>query len=550
MLFALKPSWWHWVVLLLGLPLALGVLVPDWMYSSTDYIDAWVYHGFFRHLEVYSSSMFPQTYYGARLGWIVPGYVAYHLFTPVAATLVLHLTFYCAAVCSLFVIVRRIAGPSNGLFAALTFGLYLPAIRALGSDYVDGAVIAYALLTVALGLCGVEDSKRLWTLASGVAAGLMLNSNVGAALLLPSILVWFMPLRLEGWRSMLLWLHGLLWLAGIVVATGALVVVSITTGGDWDFFMTSFRWMRGQGGANPWDVAGLSWIAVSPWVFLPAATFVGTLLLWLRSRHEPLTAVQIKALSALGLLVVIYVTFDFVGSGALLYWPFYASWLLPWTFIAIGAVLLPASKPAPIEAVALGLALVVIGVSLVWPQAARPFMLGFPSLALTMTLVVVAALARSPVWSRLAVAAAIVCLHGWITLTNYYMPSSDRADAFRAIDRAVGVMEYYVGESQPRFLLASPRKLGHYVKGLTSVYLWGYTIVTDRYPAITAEQAARISPGTTIVVFAEDDGAAATFDQVFAPFDLAGVVKGSERVETVHGPLYLTFLEAKARPPS
>jgi hypothetical protein len=25
----------------------------------------------------------------------------------------------------------------------------------------------------------------------------------------------------------------------------------------------------------------------------------------------------------------------------MLYWPFYASWLMPWTFIAIGAVLTP-----------------------------------------------------------------------------------------------------------------------------------------------------------------------------------------------------------------
>ncbi|HEU4691195.1 MAG TPA: glycosyltransferase family 39 protein, partial [Vicinamibacterales bacterium] len=128
--------------------------------------------------------------------------MAYLLFTPVAATTLLHLTFYCLAVSALFVIVRRIAGSSNGIFAAILFGLYLPAIRAFGSDYVDGPVIAYALLTVALGLHGLEESKRWWTLASGIAAGLMFHSNVGALLLFPSILVWFVPLRLDGWKSM------------------------------------------------------------------------------------------------------------------------------------------------------------------------------------------------------------------------------------------------------------------------------------------------------------------------------------------------------------
>jgi hypothetical protein len=533
--------------LLLALPLGLTAIVPDWMYSQTDWIDAWVYYGFFRHLEAYSSTMFPQTYYGTRLGWIVPGYVAYRFFTPFAATFILHLAFYCLAVCSLFVIVRRISGPSNGLFAALAFGLYLPTIRALGSDYVDGAVIAYALLTVALGIRGVEHSKRVWTLASGIAAGLMLNSNVGSALLLPSLLVWFVPRQLTGWRAMSLWIHAVVWVVGIVLATTVLVGISVATGGDWDFFLNSFRWMRSQRGINPWDVPGLSWVAASPWVFLPPATLVGALLVWLRSRQDRLSAGQIRAIGSLGLLVTVFVIFDFVGSGALLYWPFYASWLIPFSFIAIGAVLVPPARDFRTEAATLLVAMVVIGASLAWPQFTRLPLFGFRSFALTVVLVGVAALARSAVASRMAVAAAIACLHGWLTLTNAYMPTRDRADAFRAVDRAVGVMEYFVTDSQPRFLLTPPRKLGHYVQALTSVYLWGYTIASDRYPAVTANQAARIVPGATVVVIAEEDGAASGFDEVFAPYGLAGVVKGSERVETVHGPLYLTFLQAKSR---
>jgi hypothetical protein len=167
-----------------------------------------------------------------------------------------------------------------------------------------------------------------------------------------------------------------------------------------------------------------------------------------------------------------------------------------------------------------------------------------------MTVVALAGLASSVFASRLMIAVAIACLHGWITTTNFYVPASDRADAFRAIDRAVGVMEYYITGTQPRFLLAPPRRLGHYIQGLTSVYLWGYTIVADGYPKVTADQAARISPGTTVVVIAEEDGIAATFDEVFAPHGLSGLVRGSERVETVHGPIYLTFLEARARPVS
>ena len=290
-------------MLLVALPLTLTVVLPDWMYSPPEAIDAWVYHGFFRHLESYSSTMFRGTYYGSRLGWIVPGYVAYHLFTPFTATLILHLTFYCVAVSSLFVIVRRIAGPSNGLFAAFTFGLYLPAIRALGWDYIDGPLIAYTLLTLALGIHGVEESRRAWTLASGVAAGLLLNTNIVAVLLFPSIFVWVVPERLKSWMS--LWVHAVLWLAGIALATLLLMVFSVTTGGNWDVFLDSFRWLRDQGWTNPWDVEGLSWVATSPWAFLPVCTLVGALVAWLVPGRRMVPG-QLRAIASLGVGVGVY----------------------------------------------------------------------------------------------------------------------------------------------------------------------------------------------------------------------------------------------------
>ena len=63
----------------------------------------------------------------------------------------------------------------------------------------------------------------------------------------------------------------------------------------------------------------------------------------------------------------------------------------------------------------------------------------------------------------------------------------------------------------------------------------------------SSAQAALIVPGATVIVIAEYADAAAHFDNVFARFGLRGVRKGSERIETKLGPLYLTFLEAKAR---
>jgi hypothetical protein len=338
--------------------------------------------------------------------------------------------------------------------------------------------------------------------------------------------------------------------AGVVLVTAALAVVSVLAGGRWNYFMDSFGWMRTQRGVNPWDVTGLEWVGVSPWVFLPAAALVAALIAWWRMPRDQSSGWRTRAVGAFTILCLIFASWDFVGSGALLYWPFYASWLAPWSFIALGAVMGTAPATLRAEALTLAVGASALAASLAWPQAVRLSSPGVIPFAVTVAMIVAAVLVRSAAVSRAVLAGALVCLHGWITTTNFYAPAADRADAFRAIDRAVGIMEQYIGATQPRFLLTPPTRLGHYVQGLTSVYLWGYTIASDRYPEVTPDQAARITPGTVVIVIAERKGAADGFDEVFAPYGLTGILKGGDVVETEHGPLYLTFLEARARPVS
>jgi hypothetical protein len=542
----------HWVALL-ALPMLLTAAIPDWIYSQTDAIDPWVYHGFFRHLEAYATTMFPRTYYGSRLGWIVPGYVAYHLFSPVVANAILHLTYYGTAVCSLYWIARSTAGTANAIFTTFAFGLYLPVIRAFGSDYVDGPVIAYALLAAALGMHGVNHERRWATLVSGMAIGAMLNSNVGAVALLPPVLVLLAPRpgSVKRWKPLVV--QAGLWGMGIALCTTVLSAISIAIGGEWDFFLTSFRWMQGQILTKLWDVTGVSWVAASPWVLLPISTLMATVIVLIFPRRRVhLTFHQLRAFASLGVCIAAFAVRDFVGPGSLFYWPFYTSWLAPWSFIAIGAIHDPGTGPASArpttELVVLPLSVCAIVFSLAWPERVQlplPVLAGF---GVTVALLAVAAFARAAVLSRLFVATALVFLHGWLSATPYYGRKMDRAEGFHAIDRGVRIIERYVTVDRPRFLLAAPRKLGRYVEGLTSVYLHGFTIAADRFPSVTPKQAAEISSGLIVIVIAEDENAAAEFDNVFAPYGLRGEVKGTERLDTGQGPLFMTFLEAKTLP--
>lgn len=542
----LESPLWHGAVLLIALTAVMTFFLPDWMYAAPDHIDDWVYYGFFRHLPSYASSLFPDTYYGSRLGWILPGYLAYHVFEPRVATLVLHLTFFTLAVGSLYVIVRRMAGSSSALFTALTFGLYLPTIRTHGSDLVDSPVTAYALVAIALGMHGVERAKRWAIFVSGVAVGAMLNSNVGTAFLVPSIVVCFAPLQREAWLSQPVRRQAITWCAGILACTAALSIASHLAGGRWAFFMASVTWLAANASYSS-GVTGVAWLPTAPWVFLPLSTVIAAAVVWFRSRRH-LRTEQVRSIAALFLSSAAFALWDFVGPGALLYWPFYVSWLAPSTFLVAGTVLIPSAPRPRADIVILAAIALLLGVSMtVFPSAQLPGF-GLRALGVTLFLVLMAALAAHATASRLAFAASIASLNVWISMTGFYYPGTHRADAFGAIDRGVSLVDRYVGsQRRPKFLLASPTKLALYVRGLTSVYLFGYTIVSEQFPRVTAEQAALIEPGAVVVVIAEQADAAGRFDEVFAPFGLRGVQRGAERVETVLGPLYLTFFEAKAR---
>src|SRR5262249_34743869 len=149
-----------------------------WIFTGPGWIDPWVYFGFFRHLVEYKSVLFPKLYYGSRLAWILPGYVAYHVFSPKVANLVLHFTFYYVAIFSLYALLKRATTSANALLVTVLLGSYSRFLAAIGWDYVDGAGIAYFLLALALVARATEKGPRLWLLTGGAAAMAMCYTNL------------------------------------------------------------------------------------------------------------------------------------------------------------------------------------------------------------------------------------------------------------------------------------------------------------------------------------------------------------------------------------
>jgi len=113
--FALLP--------ILALPLVILKLDDTWLFaysaSPQGFIDPWIYFGYFldltQHLRTIRSG-----YFAGRISWILPGFLAYRSFPPLAATYILHVAFYWIAVVSLYLILK------NTVSRRAAWGLLLP----------------------------------------------------------------------------------------------------------------------------------------------------------------------------------------------------------------------------------------------------------------------------------------------------------------------------------------------------------------------------------------------------------------------------------------
>src|SRR5690349_11859733 len=244
------------VIVIALLPWTLMSVSSYWIYTDMGYIDPWLYHGYFHRFPEFVSRLYPGTYYGTRLAWILPGYAAYQLFSPHTANLVLHLGFYYTAVAALYRTGTLLGSAPAALVASVAFGTSMPVLAALGMDYVDGAVITYALV----GIWAVVEASRgtrrgLLLTTAGAAAACVVHSNLGAAFLCPTIVVayWFSHSRKH-------WTDAALFVAGGVLLTAALGVANVLAGGPFLFFMSSVRWAAASLGTQPFiPVPPLKW---------------------------------------------------------------------------------------------------------------------------------------------------------------------------------------------------------------------------------------------------------------------------------------------------
>jgi hypothetical protein len=521
-----SPRWYRvfHVIGILITPLAPWYLNRNlFVTPATGWLDPWLYTGYFlsfpSHLQ-----MFGETYYATRLAWLLPGFVAHRLFSPLVANYVLHLSFLYVLLFSVYHLISTAINRRAGLLAVLMFGWNPTILAALSWDYIDGAGIVFIVLTLTCLEKLSRDGQRrsLWALSAGASMVAMICSNLFLIVLWPVFTLFLlMRVGLVRWRSAA---SGLL-----VAATGAMAmlvtfaVANARLGGPWLFLGASLRESRDLlTTPNIWRASSYVWLLQASWLALPVGAAVGALATLVRRKRPPISfaaAIHVSLLLTFGIWVV------WEARGVpVLFIPYYASYLFPFALLALFVQGPPVRTESDVRTnvlIELGLLslfvlahwIVLSDATAFWWGALRhfPFMRAPGRLSTDVTLA--ASLLAIASWRFVKIEWLRWAVFGTFLIASYFAvpgnwPAAHGQNSPRQFDQTAAAHRFIqenVGTTKPRFWYYATALTQLPFVPIASTYLWGYVIINQEFPELTSTQAADLSAGTPLVLLVRSE---------------------------------------------
>lgn len=329
------------ILILILLPILQVIINSNWIFTPrSEFPDSWFYYSYFHYFYDYAPN-FPSNihYFVERLSWNIPGYILYHLFSPLVANYILHLAAYFIAILSLYGILSLLFNRRTALITALLMGSYPWFLRAVGWDYVDGIGIAYFLFTLFLITLGVKQKERWgWSLfGAGIAFALLLISNPFWFGFTAAIGVYFEIIyvkhRRRFIRGLLLFLCGAL-LTGLIFAV---FYKSVT--GQFFFLQNSLSFSRriAKDVQNSQNVISFYGLMPPYWHILPILTALTTIPVLMRTKGFLHYRKAFIACVLLFILSYAWLIFWHLYSTPYLVVFLYSSYIIPGTFLMLGS---------------------------------------------------------------------------------------------------------------------------------------------------------------------------------------------------------------------
>jgi hypothetical protein len=501
----------RYMIAVLLLPLIVLWRQDNTLFTGYGYLDPWFYLGFFRNLVEFKRNLYPGTYYGSRLSWVLPGAALHSLFSPVAANCLLHLGVHTVATVSLFLTLKWVAGARRAFLAAMLFSVNPWLWSATGWDYVDGIAIAYCLLTVALLTWAALQPGRRWAL---VVAG-MAMAGLAYCNLYWVTLAWLLPLGyiamtwawhrtppLRSFFALCLWFG-----AGCVIVTVALGAVNWFLDGHFFFYAPSvLEALKIRGNNLKWF--DLPWKngAPSAWLMfaaVAAVTAVAILATRLRNWTRPGNAAPVL-FSAQLLCALAWMAYTQAHGNPVLGIYYYASDLLPFTFLVIGVWFWPGLESVKTRTWVLICLAAAALFGLVWMDRVAGFLAAVPHAALAG----IAALVVSLPFRRRAAGVALSLAGSALLLAVGVGPryAGLQAHAFRrqyeSIMDARARVETVRRGAAVRFLYDLADSAAPDATALSSTYPWSGSLIgkssTETVPGMDKLCDVELTPSTVV----------------------------------------------------
>lgn len=331
------------ILVILALPWAILRFDTSWLFgyatSSTGFIDPWVYFGFFLDL-IQHIRTFKGAYFTTRLTWTVPGALAYHTFSPLTGTYVLHLAVFYAATFSLYLILKLTVSRRGALLATLLMAFHSYFLLSVGWPYIDGAANTYLLLTIlALTFAARSPRPQRCLVAAGALAAFTIYCQFFLIVFSPVVLgyYYFARRQMGHARSSK---DGNPFILGFAAVTLAFGLFNLSVNGRFLFFINSVGMAaKLVVNRNPYNDWSYRWLSEPTWLVVPMIALAGAIACL--ANRERLAETRSRE------FILFWQRYYVLGFATMLFWqlvgqpvlqlPHYASYLMPAAFLALGS---------------------------------------------------------------------------------------------------------------------------------------------------------------------------------------------------------------------
>ena len=264
-------------------PLVLVVAGNDaFGFDPPGWLDSFTYLGYFwhyaDHLWLFDDN---SNYKISRLPWLLPGFAAHSLLSPVAAARVLAYCALTSAAVALYLHVRdaihdRYAAAFTSVLLACCTGMHAP-----GGWYYQALPAAGFYLWCCWLLTRAASARRtvVWGAAAGACYAAAVHTHVFLAVFAPllALLLWGLqsvadPHRWARWRTVTASALG-----GGLCLTAVLAAINRLTGGEWWFFLPQLEIAAKLSDHDRWWLPTEQWLPGATYLVLPIALMVTAL---------------------------------------------------------------------------------------------------------------------------------------------------------------------------------------------------------------------------------------------------------------------------------